>query len=92
MEKQYYIVLINRIYKILPLFEENMDNFKKYIQTLYVELSGNKDFQEIVQIKYKIKGLVELEANHEMVRRTVFECISILDRLITMLGVDDFAK
>lgn len=92
MEKKYYICLINRIYKILPLFEESEINYKKYVEALYVELSGNHDFQEIVQIKYKIKGLIELNAQHDMVRRTVFECISILDRLITMLGVDEIAK
>lgn len=88
MKKKYYIDLIGRIYKILPLYEENKNNFKIYIEGLYVEMCGNEDYSEIHQIRNKIKGLNVTEVNHNLVRRTVFECINIVDRIISLIEAE----
>lgn len=88
MDKKYYVDLIGRIYKILPLYEENKDNFKIYVEGVYIEMCGNDDFSEVKQIRNKIKGLGVANVGHDAVRRTVFECINIIDKIITMIEVE----
>ncbi len=88
MDKKYYIDLIGRIYKILPLYEENENNFRIYVEGVYIEMCGNNDFSEIKQIRNKIRGLGIADVSHNAVRRTVFECINIIDKIITMIEVN----
>ena len=88
MDKKYYIDLIGRIYKILPLYEENENNFRIYVEGVYIEMCGNNDFSEIKQIRNKIRGLGIADVSHNAVGRTVFECINIIDKIITMIEVN----
>lgn len=86
--KKYYTYLVGRIYKMLPLYEESVDDFKKYAESLYIEMCGNEDYTEIQQLKNKIKGMCYAEIGHDSIRRTVFECINIVNRIIDTIGGD----
>ena len=92
MSKKYYITLINRIWKILPIYEENQTNFYKYSKSIYLELKGNEDkYVEIEIIRNKINGLIEedrFKIDHTIVRSTILECISVLDRMITLIELE----
>lgn len=81
--KKYYIKLIDRIFAALYLYENEIENFPKYVDTLCFELSGINDRPEIFQIRFKLTALTLNDVVHSQVRKTVFECIDLLDRIIT---------
>lgn len=69
---------------MLPIYEEEIEHFPKYVESLYVEMRGNVDRVEMLQIAYKINGLLEIEElEHDIVKKTVFECIDILDKILS---------
>lgn len=84
-DKQYYTYLVGRIYKLLPLYEEDEYNFKKYAESLYIEMCGNDDFPEIKQLKNKIHGMCDADLTHDSMKRTVFECINIVNKIVTFV-------
>ena len=43
--KEYYETLVKRTFKVLYIYEDNIDNFKKYVESLVDELSGNFEFE-----------------------------------------------
>lgn len=81
---------INKIFKILPIYEEcesqnNFDFYVSYLDKLIVMFTGSeilfnqKDFIDLVSI---FKGLqIPNNYNKEQVKSIVFHCIDILDRL-----------
>ena len=81
---------INKIFKILPIYEdcEEQQNFKHYISyldKLIVMCIGSellfnqRDFVELVSI---LKGLQEFEClTKEKTKSIVFHCIDMLERL-----------
>lgn len=87
--KKYYIYLIDRIWKMIPMYEENKKNCFKYMRSICLELSGNEDdFQEIIQIKNKINGLIIEKENveHGLLRGTILDCVGILDKMLSNWG------
>ena len=77
---------IDKIYKILPLFEATSeeDNFAlrcylSYLGRLYIQFMG-RDGDEFEEICDLIKGLIRLENNvcQKEVRRIVFHMISLV--------------
>lgn len=75
--------LIGRIYKILPIFESSRDDYMLYIDSLYRELCGANDRDDLIQVKNKINFLILNESCHEVVRKTIFECINIIDKALS---------
>lgn len=84
--------LINKIYKILPLSEEENENVKDYIDGVLVQIKGSfetsKDFFSIPQNKEKLVDIlnsVNYLYKHDYTltqcKREVFKCISTLDRI-----------
>jgi hypothetical protein len=73
--------LIGRIFKILPLREENYDTLSDYISSLLVELHGNEQLINDVDF-YRLNGILEyLRTNNDdlrLVKREVFNCINII--------------
>ena len=76
--------LVNRVFKILPLIEENPENAKKYISSLVVELHGAVNlFEEndyLTRILCSIEGIKEV-TDYNIVRRKVFECIDLINKI-----------
>lgn len=80
--KKYYIKLIDRIFAALYLYENEIDNFQKYVSTLCFELSGIQDNPSVFQIRFKLTALTVNEVTHSQVRKTVFECIDLIDKIV----------
>lgn len=77
--------IINQIYKLLPMREENSD-WEKPLQTIIEELVGMKrlflGWQEetFLILLCKLQGMFELtqSIDFSIYRRTIFECLSLL--------------
>ena len=79
--------IINKVYKLLPLREEGQD-WEKPLETIIIELRGMKRlfFNEdelFLSILCKMEGLFSLtkEQNMSLYRRTIFECLGLLNDL-----------
>lgn len=78
--------IINQIYKLLPVREEGLD-WEKPLETIFEELKGMSSILEIDDeffgLLCKLEGLFSLtEPNHfPLYRRTIFECLSILNSI-----------
>lgn len=79
--------IINLVYKLLPMREEGKD-WTKPLETIIEELVGMNrlliDLQpDLFPIICKLEGLFSLTDEEDMplYRRTIFECLSLLNRL-----------
>lgn len=84
----YFKFLIGKVWKILPMSEENNIHLKGYMESLQRELIGNMNLVE--ELKYdgyfitllnKIEYLINEEYTHEICRKEVLESVSIVERL-----------
>lgn len=97
----YFKFLINRVWKILPMKEENNKHLKGYMEGLQRELIGNMSLVE--ELKYdgffitllnKIEFLINEDCENGILRKEVFECIDIIEKIskkyeILKAGVSD---
>lgn len=80
--------IVNQIYKLLPLREENKD-WQKPLQTIIEELTGMKRLflgqqeQSFFILLCKLEGMFELvqSIDFDLYRRTIFECLSLLNQI-----------
>jgi hypothetical protein len=90
--QSYYETLKNRIFKILPLYEEENIGVSKYIHSLLFELGGVENLIEELNGDVEfISLLATLESlydesligrnNCPLVKREVFKCINIIERI-----------
>lgn len=77
----------NQVYKLLPMREQG-ENWQKLLETLIVEIKGMKKIikgQEnlFLLILCKLEGLFSLnsEENMKVYRRTIFQCLGLLNDL-----------
>lgn len=77
--------LVNKIYKILPLYEESNKTLPMYIDSLLIEAVGLSDIIDINNSSYisllatlgGIKREVQEDNNKNIIRRETFKCIDI---------------
>ena len=63
---------------------EHEENWLKQLDTVTIEIAGlNEIFEgpQFLQILCKLEGLKIVETGFELYRKTVFECISLLQEL-----------
>lgn len=84
----YFNFLIGRVWKILPMSEENNQHLQEYMEGLQRELIGNMNLVEdlkhdgyFIILLNKIEYLINEEYTHEVCRKEVFECISIIEKI-----------
>lgn len=85
--------LINQIYKLLPLREEGQD-WQKPLQTIIQQLAGmqrlflGQQEQSFLILLCKLEGINILvqEEQFYLYRRTIFECLSLLNEIKTWLS------
>lgn len=79
----YCIGLKNKIYKLLPLREEEQE-WQKYLNSIIVEVSGLsvifKDKTKLISLVSKLEGLYRLE-DFMTYRRTIFECLNLIEEV-----------
>lgn len=79
--------IINRVYKLLPMREQNKD-WRKPLQILIEQICGMKELINdqddlFFLILCKMKGLFSLNQDKDMkiYRRVIFECLGLLNSL-----------
>ena len=73
----------NQLWKLIPM-KEHEEDWQKQLDTVILELVGlNEIFigPLFLQMLSKLEGLRVSETNFELYRKTVFECISLLQEL-----------
>ena len=75
--------LTNQLWKLSPM-RENDEDWYKQLQTVTLEMAGlNELFISpiFLQLLSKLEGLQIKEVSFELYRKTIFECINILQEL-----------
>lgn len=78
--------ILNQIYRLLPLREEEQD-WQKPLATVLIELIGLlhlfPDLKEGLKVVSKLQGMLELGNSLDFYdyRRTIFECCSMISSL-----------
>lgn len=84
----YIKYLIDKLFSVLYTYENSRDTLSSHIESIIIELRGNKEL--ISKIKYDpkfvtlISTLVFLSENnceHKTVKKEVFKCIDIVEKL-----------
>lgn len=86
----YFNFLIGRVWKILPMNEEDNIHLKDYMESLQRELIGNMNLVEslkydgyFITLLNKIEYLINEKCEHETLRKEIFECIDLIKKLQT---------
>lgn len=87
LQYNYLCKLIDRIYKIIPLKEDNIETVGSYIENIIEEILGNAELINsinydsrvmiITSTLYSIIGATE----HDIYKRSVFKCIRYIEQL-----------
>ena len=75
--------LTNQLWKLIPM-REHEEDWTKQLDTVILEIVGmNEIFIEpqFLQLLCKLEGIKIQEMTFELYRKTVFECISLLQEL-----------
>lgn len=76
--------LTNQMWKLIPMYENNED-WKKQLNTVTLEIAGlNEIFNsepQFLQLLSKLEGLGVIELTFSLYRKTVFECINLLQEI-----------
>lgn len=89
MLKNYFRFLVNRFFKILPVWESGDGSVVPYMESLLSELSGCEGIILAIQNDAEFLSMISIlrdlidhpEYEHGKVRRTVFGLISICNKL-----------
>ena len=75
--------LTNQLWKLIPM-REHKENWPKQLDTVILEIAGLNEifiYPQFLQLLCKLEGLKTQETDFEFYRKTVFECISLLQEL-----------
>ena len=75
--------LTNQLWKLIPM-REHEEDWQKQLDTVILEIAGlNKIFMgsAFLQTLSKLEALRIKETNFELYRKTIFECISLIQGL-----------
>ena len=75
--------LTNQMWKLIPM-REHEEDWPKQLDTVILEIAGmNEVFMnpQFLQLLCKLEGLRAQDTEFELYRKTIFECISLLQEL-----------
>lgn len=74
--------LVNQMWKLIPM-REHGEAWNRQLDTVIIEIAGLNDLfnPQFLQLLSKLKGLQTEETNFDLYRKTIFECISLLQEL-----------
>lgn len=75
--------LTNQLWKLIPM-RENDEDWYKQLQTVTLEIAGLNELfisPTFLQLLSKLEGLQIKEVSFKLYRKTIFECINILQEL-----------
>lgn len=72
--------IANKIFKVLPMYEENFETYYKYLTRIIIELQGEEQTDILKEAIVALKGLkaVGAEVEHSEVRRIMMRYTSKL--------------
>ena len=87
LQYNYLTKLIDRIYKIIPLKEENSPTIRVYMRSLISEMLSNSelinslDYDSRLMIIISILNSVIDSDDHNKYRKDIFKCINYIEQL-----------
>lgn len=91
----YLTSIVNSVFKILPLFEEQNIGVEKYLESLLFELYGleksvsiehSYEYISLLSTLESVKNEIQKEdSKKSVVKREVFKCINIIKNMIGKL-------
>lgn len=76
--------LTNQTWKLIPM-REHEEDWEKQLDTVSLEIAGFgvifAQFPQFLSLRAKLEGIKEVDTTFELYRRTVFECISLLQEV-----------
>ena len=80
------IRLTNQLWKLIPMWE-NGEDWNKQLMTVIIDIAGKDEIflhdSHFLQLLSKLEGLrVEDEVEFNIYRKTVFECINIINEVV----------
>ncbi len=75
--------LTNQLWKLIPM-REHGENWTKQLDTVILEVAGMHEVfmsPQLLQLLCKLEGLKTEDTVFELYRKTIFECISLLQEL-----------
>lgn len=94
MVKRYLQGTVDKVFKILPLYEENNPTLKEYINSLIIELKGfvavygSVGIEEYITVIATLQGLqsiIDSKGNQPVVKREVFKSIEMVNKISNLL-------
>lgn len=75
--------LTNQMWKLIPM-REHEEDWPKQLDTVILEIAGMNEIfidPQFLQLLCKLEGLKAHDTIFELYRKTIFECISLLQEL-----------
>ena len=74
--------LTNQLWKLIPMYENNED-WDKQLETVIIDIAGKDEIflhnSQFLQLLSKLEGLKLVDIDFAIYRKTVFECINLLN-------------
>lgn len=89
--------IVDKIFKILPLYEEKNSTVDSYIESLILEITGFtskygnvgvSDYMSVISTLEGLRGIIEDKGKQPTVKREVFKCIETINKISNMLEGD----
>ena len=83
--KDEVIRLTNQLWKLIPMWENNED-WNKQLESVIIDIAGKDEIflhnSHFLQLLSKLEGLRVEETEFIIYRKTVFECINLINEVI----------
>jgi len=79
----YFRALVGKIFKILPMYEEDNATLSVYLRSLMLEMAGGSKFiddKDILELIVNLEGMLFVK-DHKELRSQVFKCTNICTQL-----------
>lgn len=78
------IRLTNQLWKLIPM-RENNENWQNQLETVIIDIAGKDEIflhnSHFLQLLSKLEGLRLIDTEFSIYRKTVFECINLLQEI-----------
>lgn len=85
--KKEVIRLTNQLWKLIPMRENNED-WDKQLETVIIDIAGKDEIflhdSHFLQLLSKLEGLRIVDVEFAIYRKTVFECINLINEIIPL--------
>lgn len=86
--------IVDKIFKILPLYEEKNSTVDSYIESLILEITGFtskygnvgiSEYMSVISTLEGLRGIIDDRGKQPTVKREVFKCIETINKISDML-------